>query len=41
MPVIEGRVEKGIYECPVYKTEKRGSIGLVFMAQLRTPKYPP
>ena len=40
LPIIENRVEKGIYECPVYKTEKRGTLGLVFMAQLKTTKYP-
>ena len=35
----EGKEEKGIYQCPVYKTEMRGAT-YVFTAQLKT-KQPP
>jgi len=35
----EGKEEKGVYQCPVYKTENRGNT-YVFTAQLKT-KYPP
>lgn len=35
----DGKVEKNIYECPVYQTELRGK-DFIFMALLRTPKYP-
>lgn len=35
----DGKEEKGVYQCPVYKTETRGS-GYVFTAQLKT-KAPP
>merc|ERR1712000_498587 len=33
-------VSTGIYVCPAYKTEKRGSQTYVFCAQLKT-KFPP
>lgn len=36
----DGKVEKNIYECPVYMTELRGK-DWIFMALLRTPKHPP
>ena len=35
----EGKEEKGVYQCPVYKTETRGAT-YVFTAQLKT-KAPP
>mmetsp|Transcript_22078 Transcript_22078/g.16484 ORF Transcript_22078/g.16484 Transcript_22078/m.16484 type:complete len:95 (-) Transcript_22078:69-353(-) len=35
----DGKVEKGLYQCPVYKTEMRGKT-YVFTAQLKT-KQPP
>ena len=35
----EGKEDKGVYQCPVYKTELRGNT-YVFTAQLKT-KYPP
>ena len=39
-PVLpDGKEEKGVYQCPVYKTETRGAT-YVFTAQLKT-KYPP
>ena len=40
-PVViqEGKEEKGVYQCPVYKTELRGNT-YVFTAQLKT-KHPP
>jgi len=39
MPLIEGKEEKGIYQCPVYMNESRGKT-YVFDAQLKT-KHPP
>lgn len=47
MPVVnckaqlinESKEEKGVYQCPVYKTENRGAT-YVFTAQLKT-KQPP
>lgn len=36
----EGKEEKGIYQCPVYKTESRGSAAYVFTAQLKTKLSP-
>ena len=36
---IDGKEEKGVYQCPVYKTEQRGAT-YVFTAQLKT-KAPP
>lgn len=40
-PVVlqEGKEEKGVYQCPVYKTELRGGT-YVFTAQLKT-RHPP
>lgn len=35
----DGKEEKGLYQCPVYKTETRGAT-YVFTAQLKT-KAPP
>ena len=35
----DGKEEKGVYQCPVYKTENRGAT-YVFTAQLKT-KLPP
>ena len=35
----DGKEEKGVYQCPCYKTETRGAT-YVFTAQLKT-KYPP
>jgi len=37
--VPEGKEDKGVYQCPVYKTEARGAT-YVFAAQLKT-KHPP
>lgn len=37
--VQEGKEEKGVYQCPVYKTENRGNT-FVFVAQMKT-KFPP
>lgn len=37
--VIEGKEEKGVYQCPVYMNESRGKT-YVFTAQLKT-KHPP
>ena len=39
MVAPEGKEEKGIYQCPVYKTETRGAT-YVFTAQMKT-KQPP
>lgn len=36
----EGKEDKSIYQCPVYKTINRGG-DFVFMAQLKTPRQPP
>jgi len=36
----EGREDRNTFLCPVYKTETRGNT-FVFMAQVRTPKFPP
>lgn len=36
----ENKEEKGVYQCPCYKTELRGNLNFVFMAQLKT-KHPP
>jgi len=36
---LEGKEEKGVYQCPAYKTEQRGAT-FVFTAQLKT-KQPP
>ena len=36
----EGKEDKSLYYCPVYKTESRGAT-YVFTAQLKTTKYPP
>lgn len=38
--VPEGKEDKTIYQCPVYKIENRMG-NYVFMAQLRSPRYPP
>lgn len=35
----EGKEDKGLYQCPAYKTEDRGNT-YVFTAQLKT-RYPP
>merc|ERR1712037_677975 len=37
--LVEGKEEKGVYQCPVYMNESRGK-SYVFMAQLKT-KHPP
>lgn len=37
--IQDGKEDKGVYQCPVYKTELRGN-SYVFTAQLKT-KYPP
>lgn len=37
--LVEGKEEKGVYQCPSYKTENRGAT-YVFIAQLKTPKQP-
>jgi len=39
MPFVEGKEEKGVYQCPVYMNESRGK-SFVFIAQLKT-KHPP
>lgn len=36
----DGKEDKSLYYCPVYKTEMRGAT-YVFTAQLKTTKYPP
>ena len=37
--VVEGKEEKGVYQCPVYMNDSRGKT-FVFVAQLKT-KHPP
>lgn len=37
--LVEGKEEKGVYQCPVYMNESRGKT-FVFNAQLKT-KHPP
>jgi dynein heavy chain len=40
MVIPEGKEDKNIYQCPVYKIENRMG-NYVFTAQLRSPRYPP
>ena len=37
--MVDGKEEKGVYQCPVYKTETRGNT-YVFTAQLKTKHDP-
>jgi dynein heavy chain len=38
-PVVEGKEEKGVYQCPIYMNESRGKTFVTF-GQLKT-KHPP
>jgi len=40
VPLGDGKEDKSIYKCPVYKTIMRSGLGYVFTAQLKT-KFPP
>jgi len=40
VPLGDGKEDKSIYKCPVYKTVMRSGLGYVFTAQLKT-KFPP
>ena len=36
----DGKEDKAVYKCPVYKTVQRGGLGFVFVAQLKTKLNP-